>query len=61
MNEIKSGDYVTTNGLYPSIERYFNLPLRVADVKQIPGNTYVFCSIGKEQIGFYIDGLKKVG
>lgn len=63
-HEIKSGDYVVSNGTYPRIEHYFTTPKEVTDVKPVPldyaGNAIVFCMIDGNQIGFYINGLKKV-
>lgn len=61
---IKPGDKVTTNGTYHSISNYFaHGPLEVIRIRPAPdyaGGYAVICDSSGVEVGFYINGVKKV-
>ena len=64
INELKDGDKITSNGKY-DLDGYFNDgPLDVKRVEEVnlpyAGYAIVFCEYGGREVGFYINGVRKV-
>lgn len=63
-DDVKIGDNIISNGYYCNIDKYFiQGPLKVVDVRPLPdyaGGSAAICMFGGIEVGFYINGVKKV-